>query len=274
VPGALPGVAAAPNLGALNTAALLANPATALLLAQNPAVAGLLAGVGGVPKAPPPPAPGPPPIDPSDVMVDPDVQDLCDHFHIEDRHAKRLNSLLKKRVDSFEEDIARLYDVLERAREPAGLLTVKMREMEEGTFIGKQKPDEKLKAMTKKFNLDDQAESKLADILARYDKERRDGYLHELDKHLEVSNRPSAMVMMLLRKLGDGKPLGRPGPPAPGSYIDNQERQRRERKEKDREKDRDRDRDRDKKKSRSRDRKKSRSRDRDRKKSRSRSRRR
>merc|ERR1719263_954345 len=155
---------------------------------------------------------------------------------------------MKGRQDTFVEDLQRLYDVLERAREPAGLLTVKMREMEDGTFIGKQKPDERLKGMTKKFKLDDQAESKLADILARYDPEKRSAYMQELDQHLEVSNRPSAMVMMLLRKPGDGQPLGRIGHPAPGSYLDKVERDRRDekdRKGKDKDKDRDRDRDRD-----------------------------
>merc|ERR1719281_1301260 len=167
-------------------------------------------------------------------MIDPDVMELCDHFQIEDRHTRRLDALMKNRQKTFQEDIERLYDVLERAREPAGLLTVKMREMEEGIFMGKQKPDEKLKAMSKKFKLDDQAESKLADILARYDPEKKAKYQAELERHLEVSNRPSAMVMMLLRKLGDGAPLGRPGPPAPGSYLDRQERERKERKDKDR----------------------------------------
>ena len=39
-----------------------------------------------------------------------------------------------------------------------------------------------------------QAESKLADILARYDDARRKEYLIEIERHLEVSNRPSAMV--------------------------------------------------------------------------------
>merc|ERR1712226_566975 len=127
---------------------------------------------------------------------------------------------MKGRQETFVEDLERLWDVLERAREPNGLLTVKMREMEDGTFIGKQKPDEKLKALTKKFQLDDQAESKLADILARYDAEKKKTYFEEIERHLEASNRPSAMVMMLLRKLGEGQSLGRPGPPAPGSFID------------------------------------------------------
>lgn len=188
---------------------------------------------------------------PSSNFVDPDVMELCEYFHIEERHARRLSDLMKRRQDTFVEDIERLYDILERANSPAGLLVVKMREMEEGTFVGKAKADPMLKEMAKKFKLDDQAETKLADILARYPEEKRHNYIKEITGHLEVSNRPSAMAMMMLKKLGDGSPLGRPGPVAPGSYLDKQkngdrggDRDRRGGDNRDR-RDRDRDRDRD-----------------------------
>merc|ERR1719373_1543366 len=160
------------------------------------------------------------------LTIDPDVQELCDYFHIEERHARRLSDLMKKRQSTFVEDIERLYDVLERANSPAGLLVVKMREMEEGIFVGKAKADKELKEMAKKFKLDDQAETKLADILARYDEAKRKAYIVDIERHLEVSNRPSAMAMMLLRKLGDAQPLGRPGPVAPGSYLDKVNREK------------------------------------------------
>jgi hypothetical protein len=184
------------------------------------------------------------------LTIDPDVQERCDYFNREERHARRLTDLLRKRPDTFESDIARLYDVLERAHSPAGLLTVKMREMEEGTFMTKMKADKPLKEIIKKFRLDDQAESKLADILARYDQSRRLEYISELERHLEVSNQPSAMVMMLLKKLGANQPLGKPGRIAPGSYLDrkNKEAEARDRRgdrDRDRDQDRDRDRDRD-----------------------------
>merc|ERR1719436_362355 len=158
-------------------------------------------------------------------LIDPDVQELCDHFHIEERHARRLSDIMRNRQDTFVEDLERLYDVLERANSPAGLLVVKMREMEEGTFVGKAKADKDLATISKKYKLDDQAESKLADILARYDEAKRKEYLVEIERHLEVSNRPSAMAMMLLRKLGEGSSLGRPGPPAPGSHADKARRE-------------------------------------------------
>lgn len=166
--------------------------------------------------------------------------------------------------DTFEGDMLKLWEKLEDAREPAGLLVVKMREMEEGKFVGKQKTDKELLAISKKYSLDGTAEARLADILARFDEAKRKEMYAELEKHLEVSNRPSAMVMMLLRKLSEGLPLGRPGPPAPGSYVD---RKNKECKEKGSEKDRDRDRDRDR---RDRDRREDTDRDRDRKRSRSR----
>jgi len=159
-------------------------------------------------------------------VVDPDVQEMCDHFHIEDRHAKRLSDLMRNRQDTFEQDLEKLWEVLETARSPAGLLTVKMREMEEGSFIGKARPDKELEAMGRKFRLDDQALSKLADVLARR-KETRKEDMAQLEKHLEISNRPSAMAMMLLARLREGTPLGDPvRDAAPGSYLDRLQRER------------------------------------------------
>merc|ERR1712187_1024951 len=92
--------------------------------------------------------------------------------------------------------------------------------MEDGTFIGKTVPDKDLLSLSKKFKLDKEAEAKLSDVLAKYDKDKKRDYMVELEKHLETSGRPSAMVMMSLKKLGEGLPLGKPGPPAPGCFID------------------------------------------------------
>mmetsp|Transcript_58921 Transcript_58921/g.124981 ORF Transcript_58921/g.124981 Transcript_58921/m.124981 type:complete len:305 (-) Transcript_58921:111-1025(-) len=219
--------AAAPALQALmqtNPALFMANPLMAMQMLQS----GML------------PAAAPVAPEPEPVKIDPDIQEMCDHFDIEDRHVKRLNEIMKKRQDTFEEDILKLWEKLRDAREPAGLLVTKMREMEEGTFIGKKKTDKYLAEMVRKYELDGMAEMRLSDILAPYDEERRTARYQELERHLEVSNKPSAMVMILLKKLSDGQPLGRAGPPAPGSYLD---RKMKEQKEKDRER-RDKDRDR------------------------------
>merc|ERR1719436_1427428 len=144
---------------------LAANP----MLAANPLLAMTLMGGNPLLGGLRPQAASSEPAAPVAPMIDPDVQELCDYFHIEERHARRLSDIMKNRQKTFVEDMERLYDVLERANSPAGLLVVKMREMEEGTFVGKAKADKELVAISKKYKLDDQAESKLADILARYD---------------------------------------------------------------------------------------------------------
>lgn len=274
-PASLPAGAQAPSLGLQSL--LAANPA---LLMSNPLLAVQMLNSGLFPAAPAARAGQPCPPPELTQTIDPDVQELCDHFHIEDRHLQRLNEIMKGRQDTFEGDMLKLWEKLEDAREPAGLLVVKMREMEEGTFVGKQKADKELATLSKKYGLDNTAESRLADILARFDAQKKTEMYEELERHLEVSNRPSAMVMMMLRKLSEGQPLGRPGPPAPGSYLDRKMRERQEGSKSDRDRDRerrggDRDRDRDRGGDRDRDRRdrdKEKERDRDREK-RSRSRR-
>merc|ERR1712185_332993 len=98
------------------------------------------------------------------------------------------------------------------------MVVSKIKEMEDGIFVGKTMPDLALAEMSRKYKLDKPAETKLSDVLAKYGKERRQTYIEELDAHLGTSARPSAMVMMLLKKLGTGEALGPAGKPAPGSY--------------------------------------------------------
>merc|ERR1712187_752255 len=96
--------------------------------------------------------------------------------------------------------------------------------------------------MQKKFKLDDLSVSKLADILARFEGDKKKEMYEQLERHLEVSNKPSAMAMMLLRKLAAGESLGQPGRIAPGSYLDKQAQEGRgDRRGGDRDRDRDRD---------------------------------
>lgn len=177
-----------------------------------------------------PTRPNPPPPEEEkrkeSTAPDPDIVELFDYFHIDPRHLSRFEGLMAKRERTFAGDMMKLWELLDQARSPEGMLVSKMREMETGSFIGKTVPDEELMTMTKKFRLDDAAEAKLSDVLAKYDPAKRREYMGELGKHLEVSGKPSATVMMLLKKLGQGLPLGRPGQPAPGSYLDRQRHER------------------------------------------------
>merc|ERR1719382_673447 len=99
--------------------------------------------------------------------IDPGVQELGDYFNIEDRWIKRLNEAMMKRMDTKEQDLAKLYEVLERARSPTGLLTVKIGEMECGQFVGKVKPDRDVERLARRFKLDEHVTSRLTELVVR-----------------------------------------------------------------------------------------------------------
>jgi len=147
--------------------------------------------------APPPPAP-------SSDEIDPDVRELGDYFNIEDRWVKRLNETMKKRMDTKEQDIAKLYEVLERARSPTGLLTVKIGEMECGQFVGKIKPDKDVERLARKFKLDDHVTSRLTELVVRR-RATKEADLERIEQHLRYCKRPSAMATLLAGKLLEGE---------------------------------------------------------------------
>merc|ERR1719247_2605022 len=185
-------------------------------------------GMGGMGAAPKPQAKKAPPPEEEDpnrartsfeLAKDPDIVELFDHFQIDTRHLERFCRSMEKRELTFEGDMLKIWELCEQARSPEGMLVSKIKEMEDGIFVGKTVPDAELAALSKKYKLDKPAESKLSDVLAKYDKERRKEYMTEIDSHLATSARPSAMVMMFLKKLGTGQSLGKPGRVAPGSYA-------------------------------------------------------
>merc|ERR1712187_735978 len=100
---------------------------------------------------------------------------------------------------------------------PAGLLMVKIKEMQAGTFVGKPKPDKEVEELSKKYKIDATATQRLAEVMAKRDDKKET--LAKIDRHLAVSNKPSALVMMMLGKLRKGEELGEPDhKAAPGSF--------------------------------------------------------
>merc|ERR1719247_288625 len=131
-----------------------------------------------------------------ELAKDPDIVELFDHFQIDTRHLDRFCRSMEKRHDTFEGDMLKIWELCEQARSPEGMLVSKIKEMEDGIFVGKTVPDKELLELCKKYKLDKPAETKLCDVLAKYDKAKRREYMDELEGHLETSSRPSAMVMM------------------------------------------------------------------------------
>mmetsp|Transcript_116823 Transcript_116823/g.330513 ORF Transcript_116823/g.330513 Transcript_116823/m.330513 type:complete len:371 (+) Transcript_116823:116-1228(+) len=150
------------------------------------------------------------------ATLEAEVLDLQKHFNLDERITKDLDVQLKKR-NQVEDDMKDLWEILEGARNPAGLLRVKIREMEEGVFRGTATPDRDVEEIAKKFKLDAQASAKLAEVLGKRDDRKKD--LRQLCKHLELSNKPSSLVMLMLKDLRAGLPIKDPEyPAAVGSY--------------------------------------------------------
>jgi len=138
--------------------------------------------------------------------VDPDVADLCDHFQIEDRIMLKLHEAMRSRHATFEGDIAGLWESLQGARCPAGMLMAKIRHMQDGTFIGKVDPPKDVLKIIEKYRLDEDARTKLTDFICKRPLTAKDD-LFEIERRLENSGRPSAVVMTMIVALQRGNKL-------------------------------------------------------------------
>merc|ERR1719353_2341727 len=68
--------------------------------------------------------------------------------------------------------------------------------------------DQEVQEFAKAHRLDAQAAVKLAEVLSNRDTPQED--MLKIGKHLERSNKPSALMMMLLKNLREGKPIKDP----------------------------------------------------------------
>merc|ERR1719486_793794 len=93
--------------------------------------------------------------DQQEKPLEAEVVELQKEFNLDDKIIKDLDTQLKKR-NSVEDDMKSINAIIEGARNPAGLLRVKIREMEEGTFRGAATPDADIEEMGKKYKLDSQ----------------------------------------------------------------------------------------------------------------------
>merc|ERR1719460_2448643 len=113
-----------------------------------------------------------------------------------------------KRPDTFESDIQALWVGIEGAENPSGMLMLKVKDMMNGSFRGMSALDKEVQEFAKRYKLDAQAAVKLAEVLDKRDEPKED--MAKIGKHLERSNKPSALMMMLLKNLREGKPVKDP----------------------------------------------------------------
>eukprot|EP00419_Tripos_fusus_P002197 CAMPEP_0172686704 /NCGR_PEP_ID=MMETSP1074-20121228/21125_1 /TAXON_ID=2916 /ORGANISM="Ceratium fusus, Strain PA161109" /LENGTH=414 /DNA_ID=CAMNT_0013506049 /DNA_START=8 /DNA_END=1250 /DNA_ORIENTATION=- len=152
------------------------------------------------------------------TKLEPEVIELAHHFNLTDRHARLLDEQLKKRNNTFDDDVAAMYEILKGAKNPADLLMVSVRWMAEGVFNGTRTPNADVEKIAKKYKLDAPSACKLAEVLESRNDPEVD--LKRICSHLERSNRPSALVMMMLRDLKSGNPVEESTKtPSIGSYL-------------------------------------------------------
>eukprot|EP00435_Cladocopium_sp_Y103_P045542 s514_g13.t1 len=139
------------------------------------------------------------------VKIEPEVQDIADHFGLDERITGKLQEALNTRPDPGT-DLEVMWEILDEARNPPGLTMIKVKEMLDGTFrMGEQK-DAGVEVLKDKFKLDERAAYKLSEVLST--KPNKKDVLKALDIHLAASNNPSALVMLKLADLRRDVPLG------------------------------------------------------------------
>merc|ERR1719456_2198876 len=121
------------------------------------------------------------------MLVEPEVVELAHHFQLTDRHARMLDEQLKKRNDTYEDDIAAMYEILKGAKNPADLLMVSIRWMSEGIFRGSLTPNPEVERIAKMYKLDAPSACKLAEVLEG--RKDPDEDLRKINTHLERSNK-------------------------------------------------------------------------------------
>jgi len=143
--------------------------------------------------------------------IDPDIQEFAYTFNIDPGLTQKLNDIMmEERRRTWEQDLARLYEILNDAHTPAAMLNLKIRDMEKGTFVGKAQCQASVRVLCKKHRLDKGASTKLEEAMAMREAMGKDVEkdLHMLDEHLEASNAPSKLVSMKLDSLRKGYNVG------------------------------------------------------------------
>lgn len=78
---------------------------------------------------------------PSPAEMSAQIMQLVQRYNFDDRIHTRLAEAMHKRAASFQSDMRTLVEVLATARNPAGLLSVKLQEMEDGSFVPRGQND-------------------------------------------------------------------------------------------------------------------------------------
>merc|ERR1719215_866528 len=153
------------------------------------------------------------------------IIELSNKYKLDDRARINLTKEMANRLDSFDADMVELDVVLGGARNPPGLLNVKLREMREGTWhcrntgggvqggaaVGSiAKPDDftesqrkTIEDLTKEYKLDQRVLNKLTNAMSKR-KDTFDEDMAALSRMLKTATNPPGFLHKKLDEFEDG----------------------------------------------------------------------
>mmetsp|Transcript_20977 Transcript_20977/g.37779 ORF Transcript_20977/g.37779 Transcript_20977/m.37779 type:complete len:219 (-) Transcript_20977:97-753(-) len=179
---------------------------------MNPMMAMMMSNMAAMGAAAEPEAEAAPP-EPSEP-VDSRVKEICRHFNIEQKICEKLNKAMKLRED-FDEDMQVLWYFMERGaqqnKRPVDVMLVKIRELTNGNFVGKDLLDPEIKEFDKKYNLDDQLLLRLTRVMRKRGKHKSQD-LKDMAERIGNAKQALGILKRMLEGLEEKGRL----PPAPG----------------------------------------------------------
>lgn len=139
-----------------------------------------------------------------DKTADRDVRRLGSFFGIDQQTLERLDEFLERRKDSRERDLAKLYEILETARNPSRLLMAKLDEMEDGQFVTNFKRDENIDRLCEQYKLNEAARCRLVELRVRRKSTQEEDHAR-LQGHLQLCSDPSYTAVSLVKKVTQGR---------------------------------------------------------------------
>lgn len=139
-----------------------------------------------------------------DKTADRDVRRLGSFFGIDQQTLERLDEFLERRKDSRERDLAKLYEILESARNPSRLLMAKLEEMEDGQFVTNFKRDEHIDRLCEQYKLNEAARCRLVELRVRRKSTQEEDHAR-LQGHLQLCSDPSYTAVSLVKKVTQGR---------------------------------------------------------------------
>lgn len=198
-----------PMMGMMNPMMGMMNPMMAMMQSMMAGMmsGGMCSGTSGMQTAQSSPCTTASSAGSDELPVDPQVRKLCKEFDIEDRLMRKLDAVMRKRPESFDEDIQTLRDRLGEPRADIGVLIT---QLDKGLFVSLGCMPKEMIALVKKYGLDDRASQRLAESMQKR-KETMKEDLEDLDIRLASADRPSGLLMTLLQGLDSTGRL--PAPP-------------------------------------------------------------